>query len=76
MGRCEGYSKLENRRCDRDDEREVRAADGEVYLVCGYHRRQAWTTNVAHWHGESGIRASAPAVLRSPLPQPRPFAWA
>lgn len=75
MGRCEGYYKLENRRCDRNGEREVRAADGELYLVCAYHRRQIWTAKVARWNGESGLRASAPAELRR-APQPRPFAWA
>ncbi len=76
MGRCEGFYKLENRRCDRDGEREVRAADDELYLVCGYHRRQVWTAKVARWKGDSGLRASASAELRSSAPQPRPFAWA
>lgn len=74
MGRCEGYYKLENRRCDRDGEREVRATDGDYYVVCGYHARQVWTTSVARWHGESGLRRSTPTELRS-APQPRVFAW-
>ncbi len=76
MGRCEGYYKLENRRCDRDGERIVRAADGDLYAVCAYHRRQSWTANVAHWHGESDLRRSAPAPLRAGVPEQRPFAWA
>jgi hypothetical protein len=75
MGRCEGYYKLENRRCDRDGEGTVRAADGQSYLVCGYHAGQAWTTNVARWHGETGIRESRPTQLRLPSPQPQAFAW-
>ena len=75
MGRCEGYYKLENRRCDRSGSREVRASDGESYLVCDYHRRQVWTTSVARWNGESGLRSSAPTELRSAVAQPRAFAW-
>jgi len=63
MLRCEGYYKLENRRCDRDAERYERAADGGLYLVCAYHRRQAWTTRVAHWHGEQGMRRTTPVAL-------------
>jgi hypothetical protein len=65
MARCEGYYKLENRRCDRDGARELRAADGELYLVCDYHTRQVWTGMVARWNGQTGIRASAPADLKS-----------
>ncbi len=74
MPRCESYYKLENRRCDRPGTRELRAADGEHYLVCDYHRRQNWTTLVAHWNGETDLRRSAPTGLRS-LPQPKTFAW-
>ncbi|MBW3593861.1 MAG: hypothetical protein KY396_09225 [Actinobacteria bacterium] len=74
MGRCEGYYKLENRRCDRDGAREVRAADGAHYLLCDYHRRQRWTTSVARWHGESTLRKTAPAPLVAPAP-PSVFAW-
>ena len=65
MGRCEGYYKLENRRCDREAVREVRAADGDHYAVCEYHRRQVWTAMVAHWHGETDLRRSLPTGLRS-----------
>jgi hypothetical protein len=69
MARCEGYYKLENRRCDRDGRRELRAADGELYLVCAYHARQVWTASVARWNGQTGIRASAPHDLkRAPAP--------
>ncbi len=69
MARCEGYYKLENRRCDRDGGRELRAADGELYLVCAYHARQVWTAAVARWNGQTGIRASVPADLkRKPAP--------
>lgn len=70
MGRCEGYYRLENRRCDREGARMVRAADGEHYLVCAYHARQVWTGAVARWNGKSGIRRSAPADLRAPAKRP------
>jgi hypothetical protein len=68
MGRCEGFYRLENRRCDRDGEGVVRTADGELYFVCGYHRRHAWTANVARWQGETGLRASRPTRLGSAGP--------
>jgi hypothetical protein len=64
MERCEGYYRLENRRCDRSATRDVRASDGQFYGVCEYHARRAWTASVARWNGESEIRASAPAGLR------------
>ncbi len=67
MERCEGYYRLENRRCDRTGSRDVAAADGETYFVCSYHARQGWSTSVARWHEESDVRASAPADLRSGL---------
>jgi hypothetical protein len=63
MGRCEGYYRLENRRCDRSGHREVPGADGEFYAVCEYHARHDWTTSVARWHGESGLRSSLPSAL-------------
>jgi hypothetical protein len=68
MPRCEGYYRIENRRCDRDGDREEHASDGEWYLLCAYHRRQAWTTSVARWNGQSGVRASAPTELRAADP--------
>jgi hypothetical protein len=68
MDRCEGYYKLENRRCDRAGTQPVRASDGERYLVCDYHRRQSWTASVARWHGQSGIRRSVATDLRAPEP--------
>ncbi len=68
------YYRLENRRCDRDGAREVRAADGTHYLLCEYHRRQLWTTNVARWHDESGLRKSTPAALIAPA-EPSAFVW-
>jgi hypothetical protein len=74
MGRCEGYYKLENHRCDRTAEREVRAVDGETYGVCAYHGRHVWTATVARWHGESDHRVSVPAELRT-IPAPRTLAW-
>ena len=74
MERCEGYYKLENRRCDRDGSGEVRASDGEHYLLCDYHRRQKWTTNVARWHGDSGLRRSVATPLHVPPPRGA-FAW-
>jgi hypothetical protein len=64
MGRCEGYYRLENRRCDRDAEHHAAAPDGEVYLLCAYHRRDADRTRVARWDGDSGIRRSRPLELR------------
>jgi hypothetical protein len=65
MERCEGYYRLENRRCDRAGTRDVRAADGDFYVVCEYHARQAWSASVARWHGESDVRAAAPSDLRT-----------
>jgi hypothetical protein len=64
MDRCEGYYRLENRRCDRTATRGTAAADGEVYAVCEYHARQGWAASVARWHGESDMRSSAPQSLR------------
>jgi hypothetical protein len=69
LERCEGYYRLENRRCDRAGTRDVKAADGDFYVVCEYHARQAWSASVARWHGESDVRAAAPAGLR-PRVQP------
>jgi hypothetical protein len=63
MGRCEGYYRLENRRCDREAAYELPAADGERYIVCDYHARNAWSAAVARWHGESGLRSSFPTGL-------------
>ena len=66
MERCEGYYRLETRRCDRTATRDVRATDGNYYQVCAHHARQ-WTASVAHWNGQSDIRTSAPTpVRRSP----------
>jgi hypothetical protein len=53
MSRCEGYYRLENRRCDRDAVTETRTPNGD-YAVCEYHRRQDGP--VARWQGETGIR--------------------
>ncbi|HYM64320.1 MAG TPA: hypothetical protein VES61_06540 [Gaiellaceae bacterium] len=75
MDRCDGYYRLENRRCDREAVRELRACDGEHYRVCEYHRRQEWTTAVAHWHGETDLRASTATGLRSVQQPRRTFAW-
>jgi hypothetical protein len=73
MERCEGYYRLENRRCDRTATRDVRAADGNYYQVCEQHARQ-WTASVAHWNGQSDIRSSAPTQLRIPPRRPRAVA--
>ena len=73
MERCEGYYRLENRRCDRTASRDVRAADGHYYQVCEQHARQ-WTASVAHWNGQSDIRSSGPTPLRIPPRQPRAVA--
>ena len=62
MGCCEGYYKLENRRCDREATRLMRAVDGDFYAVCDYHRRQVWTTMVARWIG--GLRSGQPTGLK------------
>jgi hypothetical protein len=64
MERCEGYYRLENRRCDRSASRDLRAADGHFYGVCDYHARLGWSGSVARWNGETEIRASAPTSLR------------
>jgi hypothetical protein len=61
MSRCEGYYRLENRRCDRESVAEARTADGD-YAVCEYHRREAGP--VARWQGETGIRILARPYLR------------
>ncbi|HXV32693.1 MAG TPA: hypothetical protein VD769_01690 [Gaiellaceae bacterium] len=67
MERCEGYYRLENRRCDRAGTREVTAADGQPYFVCPYHARQGWAASVARWHEDSDVRAGAPVDLRPGL---------
>jgi hypothetical protein len=74
MERCEGYYRLENRRCDRTATRDVRAADGHYYQVCEHHARHAWTATVAHWNGESEIRSSAPTPLRATTKSSPPVA--
>jgi len=71
MERCEGCYRLENRRCDRTATRDVRAADGQYYQVCEYHSRQTWTTSVAHWHGDTELRSSAPTPVRPSPARPR-----
>ena len=63
MGRCEGYYRLENRRCDRDAEGSVEASDGELYVLCAYHRREAMRAAVARWDGETGLRRSRATAL-------------
>jgi hypothetical protein len=63
MERCEGYYRLENRRCDRTANRDVRAADGHYYQVCEYHSRQAGNASVARWHGDTELRSSAPTAV-------------
>ncbi|HSK16855.1 MAG TPA: hypothetical protein VK915_11895 [Gaiellaceae bacterium] len=66
MDRCEGYYRLENRRCDRAGTRDL-TADGETYRVCDYHARQGSEPSVARWYGESDLRASAASALRRGL---------
>jgi hypothetical protein len=73
MERCEGYYRLEKRRCDRTATQDVRATDGQYYQVCERHSRQ-WTASVAHWNGQSDIRASAPTPLRADRRSARSFA--
>jgi hypothetical protein len=63
MHRCEGYYRMENRRCDREAGRELTGADGEAYAVCDYHARFAWTGLVARWGGETGERRSLPTRI-------------
>ena len=65
VGRCEGYYRLENRRCDRGGERWEPAADGGLYLLCGYHRRHAKQTAVARWDGETGLRRGRSTAVRA-----------
>lgn len=67
MERCEGYYRLENRRCDRTGSQTVSAVDGETYLVCAYHAREGWAASVARWKGDSDVRASVPVALRPGL---------
>ncbi|HEY7198376.1 MAG TPA: hypothetical protein VH306_14460 [Gaiellaceae bacterium] len=54
MGRCEGYYRVENRRCDRAATVEVAHGD-ERYELCEYHRRHDGP--VARWQGDTGRRA-------------------
>ena len=61
MGRCEGYYRTENRRCDRDATTTVARADGD-YDVCEYHRRDE--RPVARWHGEGDRRIAQRPRLR------------
>lgn len=61
MGRCEGYYRVENRRCDRDAAASTWAVDGERYELCDYHRREDGP--VARWQGESDRRIPARAHL-------------
>jgi hypothetical protein len=68
MGRCEGYYRGENRRCDRDAAGLARGGDGETYAICAYHGREARQTHVARWDGESGVRRSAPTGLVASRP--------
>ena len=63
MGRCEGYYRVENRRCDRDAATLVRGGDGGTYGVCAYHGRDTSRTQVARWEGDSGIRRAGPTGL-------------
>lgn len=62
MSRCEGYYRVENRRCDRDAVTTTHAADGE-YAVCEYHRRESGP--VARWLGETGRRLLLAPRLQS-----------
>src|SRR2546423_4287710 len=62
MARCEGYYRLENRRCDRPGKREALCEDGARYVVCDYHAREL---TVARWHGESDRRSSPPTGART-----------
>jgi hypothetical protein len=64
MERCEGYHRLENRRCDRAASQDVRAADGQFYSVCDHHAREARAAAVAHWTGQTDLRRSAPTPLQ------------
>ena len=73
MERCEGYFRLENRRCDRTATRDVRATDGQYYQVCEHHARQAWTASVAHWNGSVGhpqLRADSSSPPAGPAAIP------
>jgi hypothetical protein len=74
VGRCEGYYRLENRRCDRDGERWLEGADGELYLACAYHRRAAARATVARWQGETDIRRSGATTLAHAEPR-HALAW-
>jgi hypothetical protein len=60
MSRCEGYYRVENRRCDREAVASVDRA-GDRYALCAYH--SADNRPVARWDGESDRRVG-PAPLR------------
>ncbi|HEX2506597.1 MAG TPA: hypothetical protein VHK22_10365 [Gaiellaceae bacterium] len=61
MSRCEGYYRLENRRCDREAVTGTRTGDGD-YAVCAYHFRSEGP--FARWQGETGIRIPSRPRLR------------
>ncbi len=65
MERCEGYYRLENRRCDRAARQDVRVTDGQFYLVCDHHAREVRAAAVAHWSGQTDVRRSAPTPLQA-----------
>ena len=57
MERCEGYYRLENRRCDREGSTTVTATDGDAYLVCDYHARRSWVAGCTEGQGRALYRS-------------------
>ena len=61
MGRCEGYYRVESRRCDREASALTRVGEAD-YAVCDYHRRES--RPVARWLGDGDRRLPAQDHVR------------
>jgi hypothetical protein len=55
----------------------IAASDHELYCVCKTHAVTVWTTEVAHWNGNSDLRSTTgPVEVRASIPEVAAFAWA
>ena len=55
----------------------IAASDHELYYVCKTHAVTVWTTEVAHWNGNSDLRSTTgPVEVRASIPEVAAFAWA
>jgi hypothetical protein len=62
MSRCEGYYRVENRRCDRQATGSASDADGQQYDLCDYHLRHDGPA--ARWQGETDRRITKAGLRR------------